>query len=278
MTNRIEPMRSRLPRQALRVVKVVSTALAKGLGGQLAKAETALGEVLGIREHATAAVLLEARRSGVPRVLFAIDATESRKDMWAKAQVAQRSLFEIADGDVAVQLGYFSGNRFYSGSWTHEAAVLAGEMERVECQQGFTQIADVLRHAWKLATEPAGLAALVYVGDHVEAGDKRLALQARWLRQIGVRGFFFQDKAGCSCGFCHLNLPAGEEFMRQYAAAMHGVFYPLDKDSGATLAGLLKAVAAFSTGGHQALATMAASGGHQSALAREVAYQLKRES
>ena len=275
MSNKIKRQASQLQRQASSVAKVVATVGhelgSSALATVMGKAETALAHVLGLAAPPSVGT--------APRVLLAIDATESRKDMWTQAQVAHRSLLQGTDGRIAVQLAHFGGNdRLVCEPWTQDAATLGKQIGRVVCKQGYTQINDVFRHARRLALAPERLAALVYVGDHVESQDQRLSGEAQALCRLGVRGFFFQDQAGCRCGFCHLNLPAGEHFMRRYAELMGGVFYPLGPGSGATLAGLLQAVATFSSGGHQALETLGAGDGRQSAVAREVAYQLTRKT
>ena len=112
-------------------------------------------------------------------------------------------------------------------------------------QSGYTQIYRVLEHALR-ASNQQRIGALVFVGDACEeAHDSRDRLMplASALGAAGVPAFMFQE------GHDHTAKARFEEIAR----LTHGAYHRFDQGSARLLAELLRAVAAFASGGVAAL-------------------------
>ena len=101
----------------------------------------------------------------------------------------------------------------------------------------------VLAHA-KRETALLKVSALVFVGDACEEDDDELIPAANELGQAGVPVFMFQEG----------NNRTVEHTFREVTRVTHGAYCRFDKGSARQLGDLLKAVAAFATGGMPALA------------------------
>jgi von Willebrand factor type A domain len=116
------------------------------------------------------AALLERTSTTRGRLIFAIDATQSRENTWDIASSLQTAMFEEAAkiGGLEVQLVWFrGGNECSSTQWTADTGELAKQMRRIRCESGATQIRRVLEH---IRAESAGkkINAAIFVGDAVE--------------------------------------------------------------------------------------------------------------
>ncbi len=101
------------------------------------------------------------------RLIFAMDATASRKPTWDTACHIQGQMFqETANlGGLEIQLCYYRGfAEFNAGPWLVDSAALLKRMTLVSCLGGQTQIEKILRHT---ITETK-VNALVFVGDCME--------------------------------------------------------------------------------------------------------------
>ncbi|HYA79468.1 MAG TPA: VWA domain-containing protein [Methylocystis sp.] len=189
---------------------------------------------------------------GRGRLIFALDATMSRQPTWDLAQSIQGQMFAATrtQGALEVQLVYFRGagecraSRFMSGG-----AVLQSAMARIDCREGRTQIAKVLRHARaESATKPVG--ALVFIGDACEESPIELSRLAGELGLLGVKAFMFQE------GW---DLVARLAF-REVARVTGGAYATFDRSAPQRLAELLAAVAAYAVGGVKELERRAREG------------------
>jgi hypothetical protein len=115
-------------------------------------------------------------------------------------------------------------------------------MAGVSCVGGYTQISRLLAHiARERKSRP--IRAFLFVGDCVEESVDELCHQAGMLALLGVRGFLFQEGHD----------PAAERAFRQVAGITGGAYARFDAHSAAHLRDLLGAVAAYVSGGMQAL-------------------------
>jgi hypothetical protein len=180
-----------------------------------------------------------------PRLLFAIDATASRQPTWDTACHQQREMF-LATRNVAqlaVQLCYFRGfNEFSASPWLSDSEALAGQMARVHCEGGHTQIGRLLRHAMAEHGK-VKIRALVFIGDAVEESPDGLCDLAAQCGLLGLPLFLFQEGATQSV----------EQTFRSMARISGGAYARFDGASAHALAALLGAVASFAVGGHAAL-------------------------
>jgi hypothetical protein len=193
------------------------------------------------------------------RLIFAIDATASREPTWDMAAGLTAQMFETvaAIGGLDIQLVYYKGYRECVASrWLSDAPSLIAAMKRVRCESGHTQIARVLDHVRKENAREK-VAALVLISDACEedAGDL-----SRHATELVVPCFLFQD--GTS-----------QQVSRTYeeiARITGGAHCKFDAGAAQRLADLLKAVAAFATGGVKALADQ------NTAAARLLLTQMKK--
>lgn len=194
------------------------------------------------------------RLSGIPVVksaperqhlIFALDATASREPTWRSAQKIQGEMFDVASGlgGIEIQLCYYRGlDDFDASAWTANTAELRRAMAGVGCVGGYTQIARLLAHvARERKTRP--VRAFLFVGDSVEEPVDELCHQAGLLALLGVRGFLFQEGRD----------PTAEHAFRQIAGITGGAYAHFDAHSADRLRDLLGAVAAYVSGGLQAL-------------------------
>jgi hypothetical protein len=187
----------------------------------------------------------KARRTAGGRLIFALDATMSRRPTWERAAVLQAAMFEEAArvGGLEVQLVFYRGHDECRASrWFAEAGELTRVMDRIDCRAGPTQIGRVLAHVAAEARERP-VAALAFVGDacEEEAGD--LADLAARAAMTGIACFMFQEG--------HDGQVAS--VFAEIARLTGGAHVPFDEGSADRLGDLLRAVAAYAAGGREAL-------------------------
>ncbi len=192
-----------------------------------------------------------ATRAGGGRVILSLDATMSRQPTWDLACALQAEMFDAVGrtggnaGALSVQLVYFRGlGECRASKFVADTATLKGLMTRISCQGGHTQIGKVLAHALKEATA-AKVDALVYIGDAMEEQLQDLADKAAALGLRGVPVFVFQEGRDA----------VAEQAFKEVARLSKGAWFRFDRNSAATLAKLLSAVAVYATGGLKALET-----------------------
>ena len=208
-------------------------------------------------QHSVADFVAEARSIGavvgkaapVGRLLFAIDATQSREPTWDLAAGLQARMFEAAagTGGLQVQLVYFRGfDECRSSRWHDHARPLVEAMGRIGCRAGHTQIMRVLNHA--IAERERGrLDALVLIGDACEEDHDAIAGAAARLRLMGVPIFAFHEGSD----------RRSSELFRELARVTKGAFHRFDAQAPATLLALLRAAATYASGGQAALKALA---------------------
>ena len=182
---------------------------------------------------------------GRGRLLFALDATMSRQPTWDLACGLQSQMFEtVADtGGLDVQLLYFRGfGECRASKWVGNANALAKLMTGIRCQGGQTQIGKVLAH---IRTEHSKkkINAVVFVGDALEEDIDRLAHRAGELGLLGCPMFLFQEGHDQRV----------ETAFREFARLTKGAYARFDASAPKELAALLRAVAAYASGGRSAL-------------------------
>jgi len=159
------------------------------------------------------------------RLAFVIDATYSREPTW----------------DMASQLVYFRGpNDCSHSAWMSDARELARMMGRIRCEGGYTKYARAFAHVRK-EHERQKINAVVVVGDAMEETPEELYDAVAGL---GVPCFLFQEG----------NLPVVTAAFGEMARLTNGAHIQFDAGAARQLGELLRAVAAFATGGLAALA------------------------
>ncbi len=183
--------------------------------------------------------------SGHGRLIFAMDATMSRRPAWDMALAVQAEMFNAvkAAGGLDVQLVFFRGfDECRASRWVNDAAALARLMTAVECRGGYTQIRRVLKHALSEA-KAAKVSALVYVGDAMEEAPDELCNLAGQLGLLSVPAFMFQEGGD------------GETRVtfKEIARLTRGATCRFGPGAAAELRELLRAVAVYAAGGRAAL-------------------------
>jgi hypothetical protein len=193
------------------------------------------------------------------RLIFALDATMSRQPTWDTACTLQADMFREAAsaGGLHIQLVYFRGlNECRASGWVAGTGKLAELMSRIDCRGGHTQIGKVLSHA-RQENAKQKVQALVFVGDAMEEKIDDLCAAAGELRLLGVPVFMFQEGHDA----------IAENAYREVARLSHGAYCRFDTGAAHELRELLRAVAAYASGGKKALAELSArSAGGASAL------------
>jgi hypothetical protein len=179
------------------------------------------------------------------RLLFAMDATMSRQPTWDMAVSLQAGMFEAipADAHLQVQLIYFRGlGECRASKWVLDAKSLGKLMSTIACQGGNTQIGRVLNHA-RDEHGRRRISAMVYVGDAIEESVDSLCAKAGELGLLGLPMFVFQEGHD----------PTVEAAFREFARLTKGAYARFDSSAPQQLAELLKAVAAYASGGRAQL-------------------------
>jgi hypothetical protein len=186
-----------------------------------------------------------APQTGSGRLIFALDATASRRETWDMACQLQGDMFRsvAAIGGLNVQLVYYRDlSECRSSRWVTDPNQLAKLMTRIDCRAGKTQIGKILAHA-KRETGVLKVSALVFVGDAFEEDEDKLLPDAHELGRLGVPVFMFQEG----------NNRTVERVFREIARLSNGAYCRFDEGSAEQLSELLKAVAVFAVGGVAAL-------------------------
>lgn len=179
------------------------------------------------------------------RLLFALDATMSRQPTWDLACSLQTEMFRAIPKASAlqVQLLYFRGfGECRASKWVIDGGALAKLMNGIACQGGQTQISKVLSHARAEHTKRR-INAVIYVGDAIEENVDALAESAGQLGLLGLPLFIFQEGRDTRV----------EAAFREFARLTKGAYARFDATAPQELAALLRAVAAFATGGRDRL-------------------------
>ena len=182
---------------------------------------------------------------GKGRLLFALDATMSRQPTWDLACQLQSEMFETVaqTGGLDVQLIYFRGfGECRSSKWVSDARALANLMTGIECRGGHTQISKVFSHA-RSEGKKEKINAIVYVGDAMEEDIDKLAQKAGEIGLLGCPIFLFQEGHD----------PVAETAFREFARLSKGAYARFNANAPQELAALLRAVAAYASGGRNAL-------------------------
>jgi hypothetical protein len=183
------------------------------------------------------------------RLVFALDATMSRQPTWDLACRLQGEMFAAAAavGGLAVQLVYFRGfNECRASRWVADPQGLTDLMVRIACRGGQTQIARVLAHV-RAEAGRTPVKALVYVGDAMEENVDELCALAGELGLLGVKAFMFHEGRE----------PGASQAFREIARLTGGAYASFDAGAAQALAGLLRAAAAYASGGREALTRLA---------------------
>jgi hypothetical protein len=179
------------------------------------------------------------------RLLFALDATMSRQPTWDLACQLQAEMFEAIPKDSAlqVQLQYFRGfGECRASKWVTDAAALAKLMGGIACQGGNTQMSKVFAHA-RAEHGKRRINAVIYVGDAIEENVDDLAEKAGQLGLLGLPMFVFQEGRDTRV----------EAAFREFARLSKGAYARFDAAAPKELAELLRAVAAYASGGRSLL-------------------------
>ena len=182
------------------------------------------------------------------RLIFALDATMSRQPAWDTACAVQADMFRAAAsaGGLDIQLVYFRGlGECRASGWVANSERLAELMSAIDCRGGQTQIGKVLSHA-RNETKKQRVQALVYVGDAMEEKIDALCAAAGELGLVGVPMFMFQEGDD----------RIAENAYREIARLSHGAYCRFDTGAAHELGELLRAVAAYASGGIKALTAL----------------------
>jgi hypothetical protein len=225
-------------------------ASSKGAGGSLPEAKSSTSDE--IAAFVAKARAMSPHAAGAKgRLVFALDATMSRQPTWDMACALQADMFREAAsaGSLDIRLVYYRGlNECRASSWVSDSAHLAKLMAKIDCRGGNTQIGKVLSEARREAVA-SGVRAVVFVGDAMEENVDELCAKAGELGLLKVPVFMFQEGHD----------DAAEQAFREIARLTGGAWCKFDPGAAAQLRELLRAAAAYATGGREALKRLSAS-------------------
>jgi hypothetical protein len=177
------------------------------------------------------------------RVIFAVDATASRQPTWDMASKLTAEIFRAAtaSGGLDLQLAYYRGEKeFVASRWLSDPGALSSAMSGVMCRSGLTQIGRVLKQA-RAEDSRTKVAAVILVSDACEENPEQLYAAAH---RLSMPVFLFQEGADEHVASVY----------RAIAEITGGASCQFGASAAAELAELLRAVAAFASGGRKALA------------------------
>lgn len=213
-------------------------------------------DITGRNDDAVEAFVEALKRAPAPpggegrgRLIFSLDATASRRPTWDQACSVQGEMFLEADrlGGLDVQLVFYRGfDECKASRWVSKAVELVQLMVKVDCRAGRTQIHRILRHALKEA-EKRRVHALVFIGDACEESIDTLGDLAGRLGLLGVKAFVFHEGTDQTAGYA----------FQEIARLTGGAACRFDAKAPAELRALLRAVAAYASGGQKALTDFA---------------------
>lgn len=176
------------------------------------------------------------------RLIFALDATQSRQPTWDMACQLQAEMFqEVSNLDV--QLVFYRGlGECIPSGWVSSGERLADLMSGIICRAGETQIGKILTHA-RSEIGKNKVEALVFVGDAMEEKLDDLCATAGELGLLKVPCFMFQEGHDA----------VAEQAFREIARLTGGAWCRFDPGASAQLRELLRAAAAYAAGGRKAL-------------------------
>jgi len=184
------------------------------------------------------------------RLIFALDATMSRQPTWDQACGLQADMFRqaAAAGGLDIQLVYYRGLAECRASpWVAEPERLGALMARIDCRGGQTQISKVLKHA-RRENDRHKVAVIVFIGDAMEESLDDLCSAAGELGLRSIKAFMFQEGYDPVC----------EQAFREIARLTGGAYCRFAPGAAHELAELLRAAAAYASGGMKALAELKA--------------------
>jgi hypothetical protein len=179
--------------------------------------------------------------TGKGKLLFVLDATASRQETWDTAANLMAEMFQAAPSGLQTQLVYYRGaGECHASKWFNDAKAMTQTMTGIFCRSGLTQIRKVLLHAAKEHAKQK-IATVILVSDACEEHPNELYAAAR---ELGVPVFMFQEGDDEYVASIYMKI----------AEITKGAYCKFDSGAAARLADLLKAVAAFASGGLTALA------------------------
>jgi hypothetical protein len=217
------------------------------------------------------AALLAKAQAARGRLLFSVDGTASREHVWEIAATLTAGMFEETAklGGLCAQLAHFGGDEFHHSSWCSDAHELVNLIRGIRCKSGATQIGRVLQHI-QSENQHRKVDAAVFIGDACEEPPGELYTAAA---NLNVPVFCFQEGSGLAIfldehGGMHPPVKV-EQVFRELARITGGAYGKFDAGAAKQLGEMLRAVAAFATGGIKALANQ------QTDSARKLLAQMK---
>jgi hypothetical protein len=183
-------------------------------------------------------------------MIFAMDATASRKPTWEMAGKLHREM-GAALGNLTLQLVFFCAAECKASEWVMGGQRLAELMTAVRCAAGVTQIGRVLRHVLGESGKHT-IRALVYVGDCCEESGDELCALAMQLKQQKVPIFLFHEAPDLG----EIRDVDAEPIFRRLAEITDGIYAFFDAGSAEQLRKLLMGAAEYAVGKHQSIGAL----------------------
>lgn len=186
--------------------------------------------------NATALALSAAQ----PKLIFALDATESRVSTWSMAGELQHDMLTAAgNAGLAVAIGYF--NNQYCGvtnNYFTDAQAASAYLRSIRLISCYTKIAQLFAQFVVHADSPHGARVAIFIGDSFEDDRAATLLQAAKLKERGFRVFMLLEGQNGNA----------EQNFRAVAEATGGLFARFDNGSKVQLQELVQSIASYAAG------------------------------
>ncbi|XPJ79405.1 hypothetical protein ACNSPR_31120 [Klebsiella pneumoniae] len=137
-------------------------------------------------------LIAAATKPRTPRLVFAIDATASRRPAWEEAQRITDALFEALPGELEIALAVHSGGTVQMfSSFSTDVAHFRDKARGVTCRGGHTKLVSLMRQT----LDHQGVKAFLYIGDCFEENSAEAYDLADAMALRGVKAFMFHDDA-----------------------------------------------------------------------------------
>lgn len=137
-------------------------------------------------------LLAAATKPRTPRLVFAIDATASRRPAWEEAQRITDALFEALPGELEIALAVHSGGTVQMfSSFSTDIGHFRDKALGVKCRSGRTRLVSLMNET----LDHQGVKIFLYIGDCFEEEPLEAYELADAMALRGVKALMFHDDA-----------------------------------------------------------------------------------
>ena len=127
-----------------------------------------------------------------PRLVFAFDATASRRPAWDEARAATDSLFTTLPGSIDIALAVHGGGMVHTFTgFNDDVTAFRKKAVSIECAAGETRLVTIMEKV----LDESGVKVCLYIGDCFEESAEAAYQQADWFKARGIRAIMIHDES-----------------------------------------------------------------------------------